>query len=339
MRLIAADDASLRASLAPDGVQPCPEAPQRRRIVVEVLGEDRCGVADIAVRLDNGAGAVLLAKTGPDGRCRFDGLDPGSYGLALPGLDRDAWQLVSTAALQGAAALSTGSAPWQPAAPAQLDAPFIHHIVEGECISMLAARYGFFPPTLWEHEANQGLRAIRDSLYVLVAGDAVTIPPRRPHAIEAAAGSHVVVKRKGVPERLRICFTNYKGRPRSGLPYLLSVATASGDAAPVVSATTDAHGCVDAFIPPDAVSADITFGYGAERELHRFSLGKLQPADCVSGWQGRLANLGFYRGECNGMPDALLHDAIAAFQDSRGLPVTGAMDAATQQALHDAARS
>jgi len=68
-------------------------------------------------------------------------------------------------------------------------------------------------------------------------------------------------------------------------------------------------------------------------------LGSLDPADEISGIQGRLANLGYYAGPTDGVDNPDLAHAIARFETDQALEVTGSSGNATTQAklrdLHD----
>jgi hypothetical protein len=335
MNLRAADEAAQRhpARTPDDPVQRCSAAPERTRIRIQVVGEDALGLAAIALILGNAGGGELRARTAADGCCQFDGLVAGNYHLCLPELDTDAWQVLGVDALSNEDARSAHIASWAPAAALTPGAPLVHRIVAGECISMIALRYGFFPATIWASGDNAALRAARTSLYVLTPGDLVAIPALRPQVISAAAGTRIVIRRRGVPERLRIRFLDYQDRPRAGLPYLLSVETASGTTVAMRSALTDADGFVDASIPPDAIVANIVFACGTLREAHRFELGRMEAANSLIGWQTRLANLGYHCGDGTTVDDTALQAAIADFQRERQLPVTGKMNSVTFDCL------
>lgn len=337
-----ADHAALRQSavgVADISVQACPVAVPLCRLRVTVIGEDGRGVAGIAVALYDGCGGQLRGKTGDDGECRFDGIERGGYRLCLPELDTSAWQLLATAPLDQADQHCDSRAIWEPLLAVAADQPFVHRIVSGECVATIAARYGFFPAAIWEHADNASLRAERDSLYVLAPGDLVRVPVRTARVLPVEAGSRVTLKRLGVPERLRIRFLDGDDTPRAGLRYLLSVDTGSGTLTEVLTGVTDAAGFVDATIPPDATSAEIVFTDGAVREVHRFGLSRLEPANTRAGWVGRLRNLGYLVGAADMVSDAALELAIADFQRDRRLPVTGTMDGPTVEVLHALALS
>ena len=53
--------------------------------------------------------------------------------------------------------------------------PVDHVVREGECIAVIAARYGFFPDTIWQDGANSDLRSKWSTGYMLVPGDVVHV--------------------------------------------------------------------------------------------------------------------------------------------------------------------
>lgn len=75
---------------------------------------------------------------------------------------------------------------------------------------------------------------------------------------------------------------------------------------------------------------------GSVRDL---VVGGLEPHDSALGVCQRLRNLGFYAGPAVAATTPELERALRAFQTSRGLTSTGALDAATLEALTRAHRS
>lgn len=320
----------------------CPAAEQVSNQVIEVnvVGEDGSGLDGIALVMTREDGQALLGKTSPDGSYRFKGLPPGSYELSLPELDEEAWQVKTTVDLPPEQATCTTLATWQAAPEAAPAGEQTHVIRQGECIGKIAERYGFFPDTLWNHEANAALKELRhDNMYVLLENDAVVIPDKRLKKAVAETGKQLTVERKGVPESLHIRFLEDDETPRVGVPYLLSLKTDQGEPPGDISGTTDDQGFVNQAVPPGLTQATIVLNPGEKAETHVFNIGHVDPIDTVSGWQARLNRLGY---ECGAQDDELgekTEMAIREFQRSRQLAVTGAMDDATQSALLNIALS
>ena len=70
------------------------------------------------------------------------------------------------------------------------------------------------------------------------------------------------------------------------------------------------------------------------KEIIPFTIGRLDPKDSVSGTRQRLTNVGF---PMDDDPDASVmpENALEAFQEKNGLPVTGKYDAATKAKLNE----
>lgn len=320
----------------------CPPPPQAPNKVIEVtvVGEDGKGLDGIELVITRDDGQALIGKTSPDGRFLFKGLPPGTYQLSLPELDEEAWQVKTTVDLSEADANCTLLATWQPAPEASPASEQTHVIKQGECIGKIAERYGFFPATIWEHDANAALKELRhDNMYILLANDEVVIPEKRQKTEAAEAGKHLTIERKGVPEFLHIRFLNDDESPRAGVPYLLSLTTGRGDAEAEISGKTDAQGFVNQAVSPDITQATIVLNPGPQAETYAFNIGYTDPIDTVSGWQGRLKCLGYDCGEEGNGPDGKTEMAIREFQRARQLEETGSMDEATRQALLSAVLS
>ncbi len=328
-----ANDSAVKQDPAQDAngaTVPCPF----RKHVIEVLivGEDNKPLADQKIRLGNNEGKVMNSISNSQGTSRFEGLDEGTYQLSLYALDKEAWELIEEKPLE---ATSQGAGVWQTPQPAQNSKGFTHKIVQGECVAKIADKYGFFPDTIWSRSENTDLRERRKDMYILEPDDVVYVPETRVTNVSENTGTHVKVRRKGVPERLRIRFLKHDDTPRVGLPYLLSVKTNDDETLPHIKGTTDEKGFVDQPIPPRAVFAEIVLGEGRRQEVHEFDLGYVDPIDSVAGWQARLNILGYPCGEQDGEFGARTSASIKAFQRDKNLAQTGKMDDRTQNALKD----
>jgi Putative peptidoglycan binding domain/LysM domain len=210
--------------------------------------------------------------------------------------------------------------------------PRTHTVKPGECLSTIAARYGFLDyKTLYDHDDNAGLRSKRPNPNMIHPGDVVTIPDKDDSLVECATGKrHTFVLER--PEReLILKFLDEEGEPLANEAYELEV----GDE--YIEGTTDGSGRLKEKIPQDAHSATLRLG---ERH-YRVKIGDLNPVedvddDGVSGVQGRLRNLGFDPGPIDGKMGPRTRHAIAAFQASRGVPVTGDWKGSTLNELKQA---
>lgn len=307
-------------------VQPCPV--KRSPIEIVFLGENGEAVSGILAELQRG-GTALLCRTGSDGLARFDGLEPGSYHVAFPELDQDAWKLVREEAIPDR---SSGDATW--GAPADRTSTEVAHtVIPGDCLSSIGFQFGFTPDTIWHYGPNAELRAHRKSPHVLLAGDQVRVPALRERRHPVKTATRLVLVRVGIPEVLRVRFVTHGLKPRAGLPYLLEIETADGSPALSREGVTNGEGYLIEPIPPNAVSGRVLLGSGVDIEEHPIQLGHIDPVDEVRGIQGRLINLGYNCGELTGEWNQLTRAAVVLFQQEHNLPVTGEADAATKAKL------
>lgn len=325
-QLAAADEAvQAQTSSTSSGVTPCSAA--GLPLIVRVTGEDDQPLENVLFELRKSATETLQTRSGSDGVGTFTGIDEGSYTLALPELDEDAWEIASSAKLENPA--KSSAAAWQapPAQPADSGSP--HSVVEGECISTLALRYGFHPDTIWNDCGNAALKAKRKDKNILAVGDAVAIPARRIAARAVEAGSRVQLRRKGVPEVVRIRFLDGDGNPRVDVPYLAQLATPDG--AEQRSGKTNGEGYVIEKAPASLSRIVITLG--TEEEVYEFLPATLDPVETTAGVQDRLLNLGYDCGGEDGQAGPLTQRALREFQRDNGLPETGQADDATRAEL------
>jgi hypothetical protein len=206
----------------------------------------------------------------------------------------------------------------------QEEAMPIHIVKLGDSMSSIADQYGFFWQTLWTHEKNAALAALRGNPNILLPKDRVFIPDKRRREESGMTAKIHTFQLKGVPARLNFRLRDVWGQPRSGVRYTLTV---DGNA---VSATTGPDGLISQVIPPRAQQATLNLPAG---EQYQFNLGFLNPFDSPSGIQGRLKNLGYYQQEPSGKLDDVTQQALRRFQADANLPVTGEADQATQNAL------
>ncbi len=199
-----------------------------------------------------------------------------------------------------------------------------HVVQQGECISAIAARYGFFPATIWDDEANSRLKAERGDPNVLCPGDVVVIPDKRLRSEPAATEQRHRFRRKGVPERLLFQIVE-EGQPRANEAYVLDI---DGQ---LTQGTTDAEGAVVEFIPPNARRVRLLLG--EERQEYVLDLGYLDPIDQLPGVQARLNNLGFDCGAVDGVLGPTTEAALKRFQRAHSLQETGTPDQETKQKL------
>ena len=232
-----------------------------------------------------------------------------------------------------------------------------HTVRRGECINSIAARYGFFWETVWNHGPNSDLKRERENPDHLLPGDVVVIPAlREKHESRATEQKHRF-RRKGVPIELVLRILkdpaehrvialdpddndpgNYDDQPKvieeepdpepeANEAYELVVDRKS------FTGSTDADGVLKARIPPTARRGRLTLRKGVDDErVLNLNLGDMDPVDEPIGAAKRLMNLG-YRCRPDTELTSGLRAAIRAFQTDQELDETGDLDDKTRDAL------
>lgn len=197
----------------------------------------------------------------------------------------------------------------------------------GDHLAKIAHNVGLDPDTVWKHPKNKDLRAKRPDGNLLCEGDIVFLPleDEKGLPLQIGAENHFSAEVPEIETHLR--FGDAKG-PFAGEAYVVE-----GLDDPI-EGTTDGNGALVIVSPVTARVAKVFF----PKRKRRFAvlLGDMDPITEVSGVQLRLAALGFFQGTANGTLDEGTAKAIANFQDAKGLPKTGKMDAATVDALKSA---
>jgi N-acetylmuramoyl-L-alanine amidase len=194
-----------------------------------------------------------------------------------------------------------------------------HVVVQGECLSQIAKRYGFQSHLhLWNHPDNAELRERRRNPNILHPGDVVAIPDKEQRSESCATGKTHRFEAKRLAKELRVVFERPNGDALADVAYEIEVAGESR------SGQTDAKGLLKERVPPDSKECTIRI---EGRTLH-CRLGYLNPlaaaeAGDVSGVQARLRNLGFAPGPIDGRIGPKTRSAIAIFQAEMDLSVDG----------------
>ena len=197
-----------------------------------------------------------------------------------------------------------------------------HTVRQGDCISSIADKYGFFPDTLWNHAENAQIKQKRKDPNVLLAGDEVFIPDKQEKTESCATEQRHRFRKKGVPAKFVLQLLD-DDQPRAGVDYTLEI---DGQ---VFSGKTDSEGKLEHSIPPDAKKGKLVIDGTEEHELE---LGELDPITEERGLRARLENLGFIAGTQGSSADEL-KEAIEAFQQKNNLKVTGKADDQTRNKL------
>ena len=193
---------------------------------------------------------------------------------------------------------------------------------EGECFLSISFEHGFFWQTLWNLPSNKELRTSLQDPGQLLVGDRVMIPERQLKELPAITEVRHKYVKLGATAKLRLV-VEYEDMPVCDADYVLTIG------ALVQKGTTDGQGLLEVAIPPNAPDGLL------EIKGLRFALqlGALDPSSEDVGMQRRLANLGFYRGNLDGIIGPQTREAITEFQARAGIPVSGELDAQTRALL------
>jgi hypothetical protein len=205
--------------------------------------------------------------------------------------------------------------------------PIEHIVQQGDCISSIAAQYGFTPETIWDFPANSELKQKRQNGNVLFEGDVVVVPDKTLREESRPTDQKHKFLREGIPEMLKIILRDARAIPRKNLPYILVVDGVRSEG------KTNQDGLLEEPIPPDAREGRLIVGVGENRETYTLKLGHLDPVTEVSGAQMRLNNLGIDCGPEDGELNPKTVEAIKLFQGQHKLDATGELDDATRQKL------
>jgi N-acetylmuramoyl-L-alanine amidase len=204
----------------------------------------------------------------------------------------------------------------------------IHTVTQGDCINSIAAQWGLFWETIWNDPKNAELAALRQNPNALLPGDKVFVPDKRKKEEGCETTRRHVFRIRGVPVRLNLQILDTGQKPRAGLRYTLVIDGRQ------VDGVIPEDGRISEIIAPNAKKAKLTLRPAdGPVEEYDMNIGHMNPVTDLTGVQGRLKNLGYYRGQMHGSLDEETAEALREFQASRGLEVTGAPDEATQGAL------
>lgn len=197
-------------------------------------------------------------------------------------------------------------------------------VKQGDCLSSIGARFGFFPEVLWDLPENAELKNLRKDPNVLCPKDIIYIPDKRQKTETAAADQKHRFRKKNTPAVLRLQLLDSEDKPRAGINYVLDLGGR------LINGTTDGDGKLEESIPSDTKTASLTL---ENEDVIPLELGALDPIDMVSGVKERLLNLGYECGSINEQIDDEAEEALKEFQAEHDLEETGQIDQATKDKL------
>jgi N-acetylmuramoyl-L-alanine amidase len=206
-----------------------------------------------------------------------------------------------------------------------------HVVRQGECLSSIAAQYGFSDPgVVYKHSANADLRQRRPDMNVLYPGDVVVIPDKDKKTVSCATLKKHKFQVKLATKKLVIKLVDGEHKPMDGLPYVLLVAGKK------IEGETDGDGKIEHDVPADATQGMLSLCGNAPTPVY---IGSLNPSKDTgdggaTGLQSRLRNLGYDPGPSDGQPGPRTLAALREFQTDHGLEPTGELDDDTLAKLH-----
>jgi Putative peptidoglycan binding domain/LysM domain len=202
--------------------------------------------------------------------------------------------------------------------------PVSYTIQQGDSVISLSESYGLFADTIWNDAANSDLRQLRPDMNVLMPGDVVVIPDKRPRMEKRAAGAKYSFRRKGIPALFRLQVYDMH-LPRANQSYTLTVDGVQ------YTGTSDSQGIVEQFVPALSKTGELVIGEDNFRIPLLF--GDLDPSSELTGIQKRLNNMGYDCGDAGGELNEQTQSALTRFQREHGLPEGGEADSATIQLI------
>ncbi|MGC4066938.1 MAG: peptidoglycan-binding domain-containing protein [Polyangiaceae bacterium] len=203
---------------------------------------------------------------------------------------------------------------------------------QGESVGSVAKDNGFPSyKAIYDHPANQELKRRRPDPNLLLPGDPIAIPDAIPRTVTRALDRwhDETVEVEGPILRLKLLDPSGKALPNQDYQLTVSGRERYG--------ATNASGILEEpleyGIRSAVLSTTVTLGDQPKELVWRLNFDAVDPKGSVEGLQGRLYNLGYYRGPVDGCFGPATRGAVAAFQTSVSLPATGIADENTWAAL------
>jgi hypothetical protein len=191
----------------------------------------------------------------------------------------------------------------------------VHVVQQGECLTAIAARYGFADgKAIYDAPENAGYRKLRPDPNVILPGDEITIPDRKPKVLTLATGKRHKIVITLPRRKVRVRLDLPDGRSLSGQPFELTVNQRS------INGQVAADNIIEAEVRADATEATLLLPkLGLKMRL---AVGHLDPvrdgpqgAPVPSGVRARLHNLGFLSASPTGVLDDETKAAVRRFQE------------------------
>jgi hypothetical protein len=195
--------------------------------------------------------------------------------------------------------------------PEERPADGYHVVRQGEWVSKISAQYGIVSDwwRVWNHPQNSDLRQKRKEPNVIYPGDLLFIPELESKEENCSTDNRHRFKLKTGKKKLKLVLRDWEDEPRSGIICALEINNHLCG-----QTKTDSQGKLEFEISEGVTVARLLVGKNRS-EIYDVLVGHLDPIDEVSGYQQRLANLGYYADEIDGIDGPKTKSAIRSFQD------------------------
>ncbi|CAN5356262.1 hypothetical protein BH10ACI1_BH10ACI1_29880 [soil metagenome] len=204
--------------------------------------------------------------------------------------------------------------------------PIRHIIKQGESVISLSELHGLFADTIWNYPENAELKEKRKNMNILMPGDILIIPDKRPKEVSRPTNEVHKFQRKGIPALFRLQVFDIE-EPRANQKYTLDV---DGQ---MYEGQTDSRGVLEQTVPTNSKKGILIIGDDELRLEINFSY--LDPINEIAGVKKRLNNMGYDCGEPNNKMDDKMQSQLKLFQKRFSLEETGEADSATVKKLEE----
>jgi hypothetical protein len=177
--------------------------------------------------------------------------------------------------------------------------------------------------TVISHQDNQKLLCTRTA-EILCPGDKLWLPEIGAGIpLSVKKGRGYIIKPRGGLRKIAIRIESKNKQPIKNTPYKLTVGGR------ILEGSTDGNGILKQQVPLTATKGRLDIGNFS----FKLELAALDPIQTLTGIQGRLANLGYYRGAIDGEIGPVTKRAIMRFQSDSKITVDGRVGPETRKKL------
>lgn len=211
----------------------------------------------------------------------------------------------------------------------------LHIVKQGECLSSIAAAYGFADwHTIYDDPANANFRRKRPDPNLIYPGDELNVPDLDPGNKNCSTEKRHVFVLSNKPTYFNVRIQTSAKQALAQAAYQLKLDTTT------LEGSSDDDGWIKVEIPPLSELGTLTLWPEPADKDHQFQwnvkLGHLDPLETTTGVKARLSNLGYDCGEVNDQQDEFYDSAVRQFQQDNDLVVDGIVGPKTRGELKQA---